>query len=153
MSLDDIANGERNLPDAEATEAFAQQLARALDGQRGGVIHLRGTLGAGKTTLARSLLRALGVTGTICSPTYTLMEPYDLPGRRVLHMDLYRIDAPDLEQLGLDDYPPQETLWLVEWPEKGGALLPPADLDLLLEVSGAGRKIRISQPARRGTAA
>ncbi|MDB5968912.1 MAG: tsaE [Hydrocarboniphaga sp.] len=144
MSLASIRSGERFLADAEATAAFGRELAVALREQRGAVIHLRGTLGAGKTTLARELLRALGVTGTIRSPTYTLMEPYELPDRRVLHMDLYRIEASDLDQLGLDDYPPEETLWLVEWPEKGGAGVPRADLDLLLEPAGEGRKLQIS---------
>ena len=145
MSLQSIATGERYLPDADATAAFGRELAAALRGQAGAVIYLRGTLGAGKTTLARELLRALGVTGTIRSPTYTLMEPYELPDRRVLHMDLYRIDAADLEQLGLDDYPPSETLWLVEWPEKGGCGLPKAELELLLLPTGEGRQLRISR--------
>lgn len=144
MSLAAIAAGERYLADAEATAVFGRELAEALRDVPGAVIHLRGTLGAGKTTLARELLRALGVTGTIRSPTYTLMEPYELPGRRVLHMDFYRIDAADLEQLGLDDYPPSETLWLVEWPEKGGAGLPKADLVLELFAAGEGRKLQIS---------
>jgi tRNA threonylcarbamoyladenosine biosynthesis protein TsaE len=144
VSLAAIESGERYLADAEATAAFGRELADALRDERGAVIHLRGTLGAGKTTLARELLRALGVTGTIRSPTYTLMEPYELPDRRVLHMDLYRIEAADLEQLGLDDYSPTETLWLVEWPEKGGAGLPKADLVLELAALGEGRKLQIS---------
>jgi len=86
------------------------------------------------------------VTGAIRSPTYTLMEPYELGSRRVLHMDLYRLEAADLEQLGLDDYPPAETLWLVEWPEKGGQHLPAADIELHLSVDGRGRRLAIRRP-------
>lgn len=125
------------LADAAATEALGAKLAGAL---RCGVIYLSGDLGAGKTTLARGLLRALGVTGTIRSPTYTLMEIYDTPERVVLHMDLYRLQSPlELHQLGLMDYPPERTLWLVEWPERAAELLPPADLHLHLQMQGNGR--------------
>lgn len=136
------------LSDADATVAFAAHLARALATVRGGVIHLRGDLGAGKTTLARGLLRAFGVQGAIRSPSYTLMEPYELGDRRALHLDLYRLQAEEIDQLGLDDYPPEETLWLVEWPERAAGLLPPPDLDLQLTVERQGRRLDWSASAR-----
>src|SRR5690606_28627226 len=98
---------QRWLADAEATAALGAALAHVFDGEAGGVIFLEGDLGSGKTTLARGLLRALGVTGAIRSPTYTLLEPYELSPRSLLHMDLYRLQDPEeLEQLGLADQPP-----------------------------------------------
>lgn len=132
-----------DLPDASATEALGQKLAAALSatGQSGGIIFLYGDLGAGKTTLVRQLLRCLGVGGTIRSPTYTLMEPYRAGGRELLHMDLYRLNDPaELHNLGLVDYSPEQTLWLVEWPEKGGDALPAADISITLTVVGQARK-------------
>lgn len=121
----------------EQTEAAGAALARALADRPGAVIYLEGELGAGKTTLARGLLRALGVSGTVRSPTYTLMEPYAVSGRSVLHMDLYRLSDPaELWELGLDSYPVEQTLWLVEWPERGGGLLPPPALRLRLAHRG-----------------
>ena len=136
-----------SLPDAAATAALGAALAGALGPQPRGVIWLLGDLGAGKTTLARGLLEALGVTGRIRSPTYTLMEPYDLGGSSVLHMDLYRLADPlELQNLGLADYPPQQHLWLVEWPEKGGGLLSAADLKVDLKVAGEGRQAHLSGP-------
>ena len=100
------------------------------------VVHLRGDLGAGKSTLARALLRALGVQGAIRSPTYTLVERYRSPTAASLAPGLYRIaDAGELEFLGLDACA-RARLWLVEWPERGGAALPPADLRLDLAVDG-----------------
>jgi tRNA threonylcarbamoyladenosine biosynthesis protein TsaE len=132
------------LADAEQTAALGAALARALQDQPGAMIHLQGDLGAGKTTLARGLLQALGVTGKVRSPTYTLMEPYELPGRVALHMDLYRlVDPLELQNLGLGDYPADRTLWLVEWPEQGGALLPPADLQLRLNAEQGGRRAEL----------
>jgi tRNA threonylcarbamoyladenosine biosynthesis protein TsaE len=108
------------------------------------VIFLYGDLGAGKTTLARQFLRHWGVTGTIRSPTYTLMEPYCAGGRELLHMDLYRLNNPaELHNLGLVDYPPEQTLWLVEWPEKGGDALPQADISISLQLAGQARKADI----------
>jgi tRNA threonylcarbamoyladenosine biosynthesis protein TsaE len=103
------------------------------------IVHLRGDLGAGKSTFARALLRALGVRGAIRSPTYTLVERYPLDdGGDALHLDLYRIGDPgELEFLGLDAG--EGTLWLVEWPERGGSALPPADIDVLLALEGDGR--------------
>jgi tRNA threonylcarbamoyladenosine biosynthesis protein TsaE len=130
------------LPDAAATDALGARLAAALPAQA--VVHLHGDLGAGKSTLARALLRALGVSGTIRSPTYTLVEQYPLADRGLaLHLDLYRIADPgELEFLGLDA--DAVRLWLVEWPERGQGALPPADLEVALEVEGEGRRARLT---------
>lgn len=130
------------LEDADATAALGARLARHLP--RDAVVHLHGDLGAGKSTLARAMLRALGVTGTIRSPTYTLVEQYPLQdGGTALHLDLYRIGDPgELEFLGLDGgaLNGDVRLWLVEWPERGQGALPPADLDIELAVEGTGRR-------------
>lgn len=137
------------LPDAAATETLGARLAQTLPERA--VIQLHGDLGAGKSTLARALLRALGVTGTIRSPTYTLVEQYALPaGGLALHLDLYRIGHPgELEFLGLD--PAEARLCLVEWPERGQGALPPPDLDIALAVEGDGRRCRLEarSPASR----
>ncbi len=132
------------LSDADATAALGARLAQHLPAQA--VVELHGDLGAGKSTLARALLRALGVTGTIRSPTYTLVEQYPLPaGGMALHLDLYRIGDPgELEFLGLDAS--DIRLWLVEWPERGRGGLPLPDLKIELEVESAGRRCRL-QPA------
>ncbi|MFT4179770.1 MAG: tRNA (adenosine(37)-N6)-threonylcarbamoyltransferase complex ATPase subunit type 1 TsaE [Thermomonas sp.] len=134
------------LPDAEATDALGARLAQTLPARA--VVHLHGDLGAGKSTLARALLRALGVTGTIRSPTYTLVEQYPLAdGGLALHLDLYRIGDPgELEFLGID--PADARLWLVEWPQRGQGALPAADLDIELTVAGSGRRCLL----RAGTA-
>ncbi len=128
------------LADDAATVRLGTALAQVFAAASGGVLYLEGDLGAGKTSLARAVLRAFGAVGAVRSPTYTLLEPYDLPGRRVLHMDLYRLAAPqELQQLGLEDDPPSSALWLVEWPQRGGDLLPPADLRVVLARQDAGR--------------
>lgn len=126
------------LPDSDATDALGMRLAQHLPVQA--VVELHGDLGAGKSTLARALLRALGVTGTIRSPTYTLVEQYPLPaGGMALHLDLYRIgDSSELEFLGLDAG--EIRLWLIEWPERGQGGLPHPDLRIELSVDGQGRR-------------
>ena len=118
-----------------------------------GVIHLVGDLGAGKSTLARALLRALGVLGTIRSPTYTLVERYAVPGGEAAHLDLYRLaDASELDFLALDELESAASLWLVEWPERGDGHLPPADLIVRLAVCGSGRDVQLDATGSAGAA-
>jgi tRNA threonylcarbamoyladenosine biosynthesis protein TsaE len=139
------------LPVAASTENLGSALSRVVPGDRSFVVHLRGELGAGKTSLARALLRGLGWTGSIKSPTYSLVERYPLPdGREAVHLDLYRIREPaELEFLGLDDLAGRAVLWLVEWPERGGTALPPVDLEISLEHAPSGRRatLRTVSPA------
>jgi len=129
------------LADDAQTDRLGRALAESCPPRA--VVHLQGDLGAGKSTLARALLRALGVEGTIRSPTYTLVERYPLAsGGEAWHMDLYRIGDPgELEFLGLDA--DEATLWLVEWPERGTGALPPGDLRIELAVEGAGRRAEL----------
>jgi len=128
------------LPDAAATEALGGALARALPGpgEGGCLILLQGELGAGKTTLVRGLLRAAGHTGPVPSPTYTLVEPYEIDGRRLFHLDLYRIaHAEELEYLGWRDM--EGAISLVEWPERAPDLAAAADLVIRLAHADGGR--------------
>jgi tRNA threonylcarbamoyladenosine biosynthesis protein TsaE len=134
-----------DLADSGRTEALGHALARALPGMAGGaVVYLRGELGAGKTTCVRSLLRALGVVGLVRSPTYTLVETYVVPNLTCVHVDLYRLQSlTEVDELGLRDVVGPGCLLLVEWPERGGGHLTPADLDLTLLYAGDGRRARV----------
>jgi tRNA threonylcarbamoyladenosine biosynthesis protein TsaE len=139
------------LPDVAATERLGERLAKTRP--ESAVVFLRGDLGAGKSALARAMLRALGVAGPIKSPTYTLIERYPIANGEAVHLDLYRIaEAAELEFLGLDDFDGRARLWLVEWPERGGSSLPRPDLDVLLSVDGTGRRVelRASSPIGQG---
>lgn len=140
------------LPDPDATERLGAVLAHALpEGPPALVLALEGDLGAGKSSLARALLRTLGVQGPIRSPTYTLVEPYPTARGSCLHLDLYRLaDPAELDGLGLDEHYPADALWLVEWPDRGGSLLPPPDLVLGLVHAGPGRRARLSAHSPRG---
>ena len=139
-----------HLPDADATGRLATALA--MTAPTPAVVYLQGDLGAGKSTLARAWLRALGVQGAVRSPTYTLVERYPVAGgAEALHLDLYRIgDAGELEFLGLDSA--GVALWLVEWAERGGRSLPAADLVVRLAIGGAGRDAVLSADSRQGDA-
>ena len=130
-----------NLPDARATEGLGIALARAFPGAGlGAVVHLRGELGSGKTTCARSLLHALGVTATVRSPTYTLVDTYSIGEFTCVHVDLYRLQTlSEVDELGLRDLTGPGYLMLIEWPEKGGSAVPPPDLQLLLNYAGEAR--------------
>ena len=109
------------------------------------IVELAGDLGTGKSTFARGALRALGVTGPIKSPSYTLLESYQLPGTAVcaVHLDLYRLNDPDeLDHLGLEDYHRPGFLWLIEWPERAAGRLPPADLRFEFSIVDQGHRIQ-----------
>jgi tRNA threonylcarbamoyladenosine biosynthesis protein TsaE len=129
-----------HLASAEDTARLGVALANTRPASA--AVHLHGDLGAGKSTLARALLRGLGVTGAIRSPTYTLVERYPVEGGEAWHLDLYRLgDASELDFLGLDEA--AATLWLIEWPEKGRGGLPAPDLELHMAIEGDGRSARL----------
>jgi tRNA threonylcarbamoyladenosine biosynthesis protein TsaE len=151
MSASEI---ELSLADAEATDMLGEALGRAFPGSVSGcaVLYLRGELGAGKTTCARSLLRAFGVGGVIRSPTFTLLESYRPGAVTCIHVDLYRLHSPaEVEELGLRDQLNPGCLVLIEWPEKGGDAVPAADLDLTLEYAHSGRRATLRARTALGT--
>lgn len=137
------------------TESFGAALADAFrpDPARALRVGLSGDLGAGKTTLVRGLFRRLGVIGAIRSPTYSLIERYLAGALELVHADLYRLESPEaLAALALDDVDRGGTLWLIEWPEQGGAMLPVPDLALRLSVDGALHRIVAAARSAAGAA-
>jgi tRNA threonylcarbamoyladenosine biosynthesis protein TsaE len=142
---------EIELPDPDAQLAFGERIGRLLP--RRLVVYLEGDLGTGKTTLVRGVLRGLGHHGAVRSPTYTLMEPYDLPAARVYHLDLYRLSDPEeLEYLGLRDLSDEDALLLVEWPERGAGTLPPPDLIFRIRYQAKGRHLTLDAMTPEGYA-
>jgi len=134
------------LPDLAATRALGDRLARGF--AAGDAVALWGDLGAGKTTLARAILSALGVAEDVPSPTFTIVQSYDTPRLAVSHYDLYRIkSARELDELGWDDAL-DTGLVLVEWPERAPERLPPDTLHVRLSHEGDGRLARLTGPAR-----
>lgn len=145
------------LPDEEATVALAQRLAGLVRGPApdgpaaGGRIHLRGELGVGKTSLARALLRACGVTGRIKSPSYALLESYNVSNLYFYHFDFYRFsDAHEWRDVGFDELLDTQAVILIEWPEQAGTQLPPPDLDIRLEYAGNGRHAHLAAHSEKG---
>jgi len=138
------------LADPGATDALGHALASALPGDVGGwVVLLSGELGAGKSALARAMIRALGHAGPVPSPTYTLVEPYALARGTVYHVDLYRVSDPgELEFLGWSDL--RDGLMLIEWPERAPELAAYADLKVLLRYAGEGRRAELIGLSDRG---
>lgn len=142
---------QRYLADEAATLALGAALARAL--APGLTLHLQGDLGAGKTTLVRGMLRALGHQGRVKSPTYTLVEPYTLSKLSLYHFDFYRFGNPEeWQDAGFRELFGGEAVCVVEWPEKAGASLPPPDLVIHLEAADGGRKASLSARTEAGEA-
>jgi tRNA threonylcarbamoyladenosine biosynthesis protein TsaE len=138
-----------SLKDESETIALGAKMASALSG--GEIIFLQGELGAGKTTFVRGLLNALGHSGNVKSPTYTLVEPYSITGLDVYHFDLYRINDPEeLEAMGIRDYCDGKAICLFEWPEQGADVLPEADITLFLSHISSGREVEIKSNSVTG---
>jgi tRNA threonylcarbamoyladenosine biosynthesis protein TsaE len=128
--------------------ALGKRLARGLDRIR--LLYLRGALGSGKTTLVRGILRGLGHHGAVKSPTFTLVESYQLE-RDVHHFDLYRLKDPEeLEFLGVRDYVQGDNLCIVEWPERAGKVLSAPDVDVMIGITDMGRHVQFTAHSVRG---
>ena len=134
------ARGKMLFPSEQELEVFAKKFASDLHLPL--VIWLQGDLGAGKTSFARALIHALGYKGRVKSPTYGLLEQYQIASLQVLHMDLYRINDPgELEFLGLEDLLDDKTILLIEWPDKGGDWLPEPDFIFEFGYASEGRDL------------
>lgn len=143
MSLD------LKLPDPAATEALGRALAAGA--APGRVLHLRGELGSGKTTLVRGLLRALGHSGRVKSPTYTLVEPYEVSSLHFYHFDFYRLkNQEEWTQAGFREYFDAHAFCVVEWPERAADLLAPPDLEVSLFFDATARRARLEAHTEAG---
>mgnify|MGYP003598801951 FL=1 len=137
------------LADEDAMVALGTRIAQVTQGH--GIVFLDGDLGAGKTTLSRGIIRGLGHVGSVKSPTFTLVEPYEIGEIRAFHFDLYRlVDPEELEYLGIRDYLEDDALCLIEWPQKGAGFLPKPDLTITISPHDSGRSLKILPQGSRG---
>jgi tRNA threonylcarbamoyladenosine biosynthesis protein TsaE len=144
-----VAESSLELPDEAATLRLGAALAVGVEPGR--TLFLSGDLGAGKTTLVRGLLRALGVAGRVKSPTYPLVELYRLSRLHFYHFDFYRFkNEAEWQDSGFREYFNAQSACVVEWPERAGALLPAPTLAIQLDVTGTGRRARLSAPSPAG---
>jgi tRNA threonylcarbamoyladenosine biosynthesis protein TsaE len=142
------------LPDENSTISIGYSLASVVKTnihQKALVVYLHGDLGAGKTTLTRGFVRGMGHSGNVKSPTYTLVEPYELPPWRIFHFDLYRLSDPEeLEYMGIRDYFNNDCCCFIEWPEKGARLLANADLTITIAYKDEQRVISLQAKSSYG---
>ena len=139
------------LADEQAMSDFGARIARVTRGH--GLIFLEGNLGMGKTTLSRGIIRGLGHVGAVKSPTFTLVEPYEIGDIRAFHFDLYRlVDPEELEYMGIRDYFDEDALCLIEWPDKGAGFLPKPDLTITISQQDSGRSLKMLSQGSRGEA-
>ncbi len=137
------------LANEDAMVVLGNRIAQVTQGH--GIIFLDGDLGAGKTTLSRGIIRGLGHVGAVKSPTFTLVEPYEIGETRAFHFDLYRlVDPEELEFLGIRDYLEDDALCLIEWPQKGAGFLPKPDLTITISPHDSGRSLNLSPQGLRG---
>jgi tRNA threonylcarbamoyladenosine biosynthesis protein TsaE len=138
-----------NFTDENAMLAWTKQAAKSIG--CGLVMHLNGDLGMGKTTLTRGFIQSMGHNGNVKSPTYTLVEPYELGNLRIFHFDLYRLaDPEELEFMGVRDYFASDSVCFIEWPEKGRGILPQADMEFEITQWEQGRKLEITALTEQG---
>lgn len=137
----------RYIPDESTMLRFGKKLAENIlqvQANRAVILYFNGDLGAGKTTLTRGMVQGLGHQGKVKSPTYTLVEEYNVAGKMIYHFDLYRLaDPEELEFMGIRDYFAKGCICLIEWPEKGEGLLPPADLSVNIDYYDDARNITL----------
>ena len=153
MTTEPINQMQILLEDEQKMQVFGKKIAQVI-GQINAplLILLNGDLGAGKTTLSRGILNGLGHRGSVKSPTYTLVEPYDLEIGKVFHFDLYRlVDPEELYDIGFNDYLTESQLCMIEWPDKGGSLLPKADMSLQINSNGTGRQVILTAQTSLGS--
>jgi len=140
---------EKEVYGEEAMEKLGEAFSSSLES--GGVVYLQGDLGMGKTTLVRGVLRGLGYDGPVKSPTYTIVEPYDVIAGETFHFDLYRVTDPEeLEYMGIRDYFSEKSLCLIEWAEMGVGVLPEADLQVSLRLISQGRHVSFDALTEKG---
>jgi len=154
-----VHSSEFALADESATARLGEALARAVESnapaiaRTGLVVALAGDLGAGKTSVVRAMLRALGVTGTVRSPTFTLVEPYVVSSLNFYHFDFYRLaDPEEFSFAGFRDMFGPASVCLIEWPDKAAGSLPQADLRIALRVAGEGRHASVAAATELGAA-
>ncbi|WOT07036.1 tRNA (adenosine(37)-N6)-threonylcarbamoyltransferase complex ATPase subunit type 1 TsaE [Shewanella youngdeokensis] len=138
-----------DLKDEQDTVNLGRQLSALITPPL--IIYLSGDLGAGKTTFSRGLIQSLGHEGAVKSPTYALVEPYELNGIDVFHFDLYRLyDPEELEFMGIRDYFTTRSLCIVEWPDRGHGLLPQADIQINIKYVDTGRQVELKAISPKG---